>query len=196
MEAADRVENIRTARLSAIGTKKRPIITGGIQHIRKVPDSYTIAPDIFVIDANTVVVFLAVPGCCAIKCCMSALSWSYRNFESVNHKKFIEGDDDSFARFGVYMYVACAQDDDGNCYALAAPDIARRARNSVGETRDYNLLSENCHMFTEYCINGKRDGNGILSSVVLALWDKFNLTASNPHRLLDMWRSTGITADD
>lgn len=114
----------------------------------------------------------------------------------VSHKKFINGDDGSLARFGVYMYVACAQDDDGNCYALAAPDIARRARNSVGETRDYNLLSENCHMFTEYCINGKRDGNGILSSVVLALWDKFNLTASNPHRLLDMWRSTGITADD
>ena len=114
----------------------------------------------------------------------------------VSHKKFINGDDGSLARLGVYMYVACAQDDDGNCYALAAPDIARRARNSVGETRDYNLLSENCHMFTEYCINGKRDGTGLLISVEQALWDKFNLTASNPHRLLDMWRSTGITADD
>ena len=114
----------------------------------------------------------------------------------VSHKKFINGDDGSFARFGVFMYVACAQDDDGNCYALAAPDIARRARRSVGETRDYNLVFENCHMFTEYCINGKRDGGGILISVEQALWDKFNLTASTPHRSLDMWRSTGITADD
>lgn len=112
----------------------------------------------------------------------------------VSHKKFINGDDGSLARFGVYMYVACAQDDDGNCYALAAPDIARRARSSVGETRDYNLLFENCHMFTEYCINGKRDGGGILLSVESALRDKFNLPTSNT--LLDMWRSTGITADD
>ena len=112
----------------------------------------------------------------------------------VSHKKFINGDDGSLARLGVYMYVACAQDDDGNCYALAAPDIARRARNSVGETRDYNLVFENCHMFTEYCINGKPDGGGILLCVVNAVRDKCNLRTSNT--LLDMWRSTGITADE
>lgn len=112
----------------------------------------------------------------------------------VSHKKFIKGDDDSFARMGIYMYVACAQDENGNCYALAAPDIARRARNSVGETRDYHLIFENCHMFTEYCINGKRDGGGILISVKLALEEKFNLSTSS--RLFDMWRSTGIAFDD
>ena len=112
----------------------------------------------------------------------------------VSHKKFIDGDNGSLARVGVYMYVACAQDENGNCYALAAPDIARRARNSVGETRDYNLVFENCHMFTEYCINGKRDGGGILVSVELAFKEKFNLTPSNPKTLLSMWRSTGITS--
>lgn len=49
-------------------------------------------------------------------------------------------------------------------------------------------------MFTEYCINGKRDGGGILVSVELALQEKFNLTPSNT--LLSMWRSTGIAFDD
>lgn len=116
------------------------------------------------------------------------------NIRIVSHKKFIKGDDDSLARMGIYIYVACAQDDNGNCYALAAPDIARRARQSVGETRDYHFIFENCHMFTEYCINGKRDGGGILACVESALLEKFNLTPSNT--LLSMWRSTGIAFDD
>lgn len=110
----------------------------------------------------------------------------------VSHEKFIKGDEDSLTRTGMYMYVACAQDNNGNCYALAAPDIARRARNSVGNTRNYSLIFENCHMFVEYCINGKRDGGGILISVEVALKEKFKLAPSNT--LFDMWRSTGISA--
>lgn len=109
----------------------------------------------------------------------------------VSHEKFIKGDDNSLVRTGMYMYVACAQDDNGNCYALAAPDIARRARNSVGHTRNYNLIFENCHMFVEYCISGERDVGGLLVNVEVALSKKFNLAPSNS--LFAMWRSTGIS---
>ncbi len=106
----------------------------------------------------------------------------------VSAEEFIEGDD-LFTRIGTFIYVACAQDSDGDCYALGSKEIASRARRAVGETRDYNVVWENCHMFTEYCITGKRDGAGILWSVELALVKKFHLSSSE--KLLDMWRSTG-----
>lgn len=35
------------------------------------------------------------------------------------------------------------------------PAVAKRARASVGQTRTYNLLSNNCHRFTAECISGE-----------------------------------------
>lgn len=110
------------------------------------------------------------------------------DIREVSYDYFMRGDSDSF-RCGQYIYVACYQDDNGTCLPLASPDIAKRARKSLGRTRDYNLFLENCHKFTEYCINGKvTDQIGFIISIELALTEKFK----HKNHLMDMWRSTGI----
>lgn len=107
----------------------------------------------------------------------------------VSAEKFIEGDD-LIGRIGLCIYVACKQDRNGNCIAIGSRDIARRARAAVGQTSEYHLIFNNCHMFTEYCITGKKDHlSGILVGVELALYE---ISIKNDYeRLLDMWRSTG-----
>lgn len=107
---------------------------------------------------------------------------------AVSPEQFIEGDD-LLSRTGAFIYVACAQDHIGNCYPLASREIAHRAEVWVGRRNQYNLVFNNCHMFTEYCINGKENGSGLLMGVEQALTQKFKLQS---HQLLfDMWRSTG-----
>ena len=107
----------------------------------------------------------------------------------VSAEEFIEGDD-FCSRVGTFIYVACKQDRNGNCIAMGSKDIAERARAAVGQTSKYNLVFNNCHMFTEYCITGKRrDLSGILLGVENALDDKF--IECSYERLADMWRSTG-----
>lgn len=107
----------------------------------------------------------------------------------VSAEEFIEGDD-FCSRVGTFIYVACKQDRNGNCIAMGSKDIAERARAAVGQTSKYNLVFNNCHMFTEYCISGeKSDLSGILLGVEKALDDKF--IECSYERLADMWRSTG-----
>lgn len=107
----------------------------------------------------------------------------------VSAEEFIEGDD-CISRIGAFIYVACKQDRDGKCIAMGSQDIADRARKAVGQSSEYNLVFNNCHMFTEYCITGKRhDLSGILWGVETALDKKF--IKHDYERLLDMWRSTG-----
>ncbi len=106
----------------------------------------------------------------------------------VSAEEFIEGD--GCARIGAFIYVACKQDRNGNCIAMGSKDIAERARAAVGQTSKYDLIFNNCHMFVEYCITGKRsDLSGILLGVENALDDKF--IECSYERLADMWRSTG-----
>ena len=108
----------------------------------------------------------------------------------VSAEEFIEGDD-CISRIGAFIYVACKQDRDGNCIAMGSQDIADRASAAVGETGKYNLIYNNCHMFTEYCVSGKarQDLSGLLWGVEMALEKKF--IRYDYERLLDMWRSTG-----
>lgn len=107
----------------------------------------------------------------------------------VSAEEFIEGDD-LFSRSGMYIYVACKQDRDGNCIAMGSKDIADRARAAVGQTSQYDFIFNNCHMFTEYCITGKKeDLCGLLIGVEKALDDKF--INCGYERLADIWRSTG-----
>ena len=68
----------------------------------------------------------------------------------VSAEEFIEGDD-FCSRVGTFIYVACKQDRNENCIAMGSKDIAERARAAVGQTSKYNLVFNNCHMFTEYC---------------------------------------------
>ena len=111
----------------------------------------------------------------------------------VSAEEFIEGD--GLARIGTFIYVACKQDRDGNCIAMGSTDIADRARAAVGQTSGYNLVFNNCHMFVEYCITGKKSGlSGILMGVETALDNKF--IEYGYERLFDIWRSTGESRGD
>ena len=107
----------------------------------------------------------------------------------VSAEEFIEGMD-CFTRLGTFIYVACKQDQNGNCIAMGSKDIAVRAKVAVGQTSIYSLLFNNCHMFTQYCITGeKNDCSPFLAGVEVALDNKF--IEHDNERLLDMWRSTG-----
>lgn len=57
---------------------------------------------------------------------------------------------DSLVRMGIYAYILT----DENGMVLADPEIAARAKARIGEKIKYNLLDNNCHMFTSYCITG------------------------------------------
>lgn len=39
--------------------------------------------------------------------------------------------------------------------AIGNKDIARRALESIGNCGKYNIIGDNCHMFSAYCISGK-----------------------------------------
>lgn len=107
----------------------------------------------------------------------------------VSAEEFIEGDD-CISRIGTFIYVACKQDREGNCIAMGSQDIADRASAAVGQTGQYSLIFNNCHMFTEYCVSGRKtDLSGLLWGVELALDKKF--IKHDYERLLDIWRSTG-----
>lgn len=111
----------------------------------------------------------------------------------VSSAEFVKGD--GLARIGAFIYVACKQDRKGNCIAMGCKDIADRARAAVGETSEYSLLFNNCHMFTQYCITGERYGHTpLLNGVENALYDRF--IDYEYERLLDMWRSTGERRGD
>ena len=59
----------------------------------------------------------------------------------------------------LYVYVACDED----CKPVGSSAIANRARAALRNPRQkkgYNLLTKNCHHFTQYCITGDED-NGI-----------------------------------
>jgi hypothetical protein len=47
----------------------------------------------------------------------------------------------------ISIYVACNENK-----PLGGNKIARRAKEMIGNTRDYNLLLDNCHQFTSGCI--------------------------------------------
>ena len=106
--------------------------------------------------------------------------------------------DYSLWRTGVFIYVACGKKD-GKYYPLAAPEIAERALEAVGNETKYNLLLDNCHLFVEYCITGKQDSLiGTLENIEKILTRKFHfskaiqipgLNTSSPV----YWMSTGVT---
>jgi len=53
-------------------------------------------------------------------------------------------------RTGVNIYVACDEDN----IPYSGYMVADRAREMVGERRDYNVIFDNCHQFTAGCITG------------------------------------------
>ena len=116
-------------------------------------------------------------------------------------------------RTGIFIYVACGKKN-GKYYPLGSEDIAERAEQAIGNTVDYNLLLENCHLFTEKCIAGEKDSLlGTLGGVEGALIRKFNppkeiswvrdpyiytLVPQTPREVVRsvFWMSTGVSVDD
>ena len=108
----------------------------------------------------------------------------------VSTTEFINGPG-GLLRTGVYIYVACKKDRNGKCVAMGAQDIADRANAAVDRVGTYDLVTNNCHLFTEYCVTGEQPvPPGILLSVENALKRRF--VRHDYERLQDIWRSTGI----
>lgn len=113
-----------------------------------------------------------------------------RIIQKISLSEFLNGPPGFPLRTGAYIYVACAQDARGNCYALGSSDIARRAENSISRSAGYyNLITNNCHCFCESCISGKPtcDCSGSILGIELKLKKKFR----PKFPLFDMWRSIG-----
>ncbi len=72
---------------------------------------------------------------------------------------------------------------------LAHADIAARAQAALGEHRDYNLLTDNCHGFTVRCLNGdtSRTAAWSIREVENAITSAFG-TTSWRWRCWDGWR--------
>lgn len=97
--------------------------------------------------------------------------------KNVSKKFFLKN---SSWRTGIFIYVACGKKD-GNLYPLAAPEIAERALAAVGKRTKYDLINDNCHLFTESCIMGSPGSPpGMLTNVETALIRKFRLADPPP----------------
>lgn len=109
----------------------------------------------------------------------------------VSTEEFINGPG-GFFRTGAYIYVACKKDRDGKCVPMGAQDIADRANAAVDQVSSYDLVTNNCHLFTEYCVTGEEPvPPGILFSIENALRRRF--VRHDYENMQDVWRSTGIS---
>mgnify|MGYP005993335003 CR=1 FL=1 len=54
----------------------------------------------------------------------------------------------------INIYVSCDED-----YAAGASYVAENAIQMLGESRDYNVIIDNCHQFTAGCITGDFDNS-------------------------------------
>ena len=92
----------------------------------------------------------------------------------VDPDEFVSGD--GLVRTGLHAYVAC-EEDGMSVRPLAADSVARRAESAVGDRGAYNLVFNNCHMFTRYCITGDSDGTPCLSvdAIESALKERYDV---------------------
>ena len=58
--------------------------------------------------------------------------------------------------------------------------VAERALSLVGKRRNYNLLFDNCHMFTYYCLTGKSLQVGTFRAVEEAVKEKYAFSDWEP----------------
>jgi len=105
---------------------------------------------------------------------------------TVSAEEFIEGDA-PLPRTGCFIYVACSKRKNGDCYALGGQKIADRAKEAAGLEWQgkYSLSDNNCHIFCQYCITGRKKGASCLLSGIESALKK------NLHTGDVLWRSTG-----
>lgn len=90
--------------------------------------------------------------------------------ESVTFEEFVkrlEGSNPSVSIF-------CAVDAKGN--SIGGEQVAKRALEMVGNHQKYNLLIDNCHCFTAYCLTGNKVKLGSFALVQNILRSDFGLT--------------------
>ena len=88
--------------------------------------------------------------------------------EKVNYKQFVgrlEGFNPAFSIF-------CATDSYGK--VISDKSIAERALEMVGSKKSYNLIYDNCHCFTAYCLNGSNLVMGYFSIIEMLLKQEFS----------------------
>ena len=75
---------------------------------------------------------------------------------------------------GLNIYVGCF-----NQFPAGSPEVARRAIDFADKVRfrDYGLMTNNCHIFCEYCITGKENTSTFLTFLKLAC--EQNLAVNN-----------------
>lgn len=106
---------------------------------------------------------------------------------AVSPDEFLNGDSDSMARTGAFIYVAAC---DGE--ALGSAEIARRARAWLNRSRgEYGVTDNNCHKFTAYCITGSEPDDVIWSEDEIAelVAEAFGVDSVE-------WCSTGLGCGD
>ena len=98
--------------------------------------------------------------------------------EKVNPSDFVARLEDKNPAFTIF----CPTTITGT--VIGSDEIANRALLALGKSREYNLLFDNCHRFSYYCLTG--DSNfldGSFSSLELALKQKYNFSH---------WRATDL----
>ena len=53
-----------------------------------------------------------------------------------------------------------------DCVSVGSEKVADRARAMIGMKKEYSVVTENCHMFTAYCLEGE---NGVLDNTFISL---------------------------
>lgn len=73
----------------------------------------------------------------------------------VNFEQFRIGHDNDRVkmRLGERLYVACSLSENGKFEPLCDSDAAKTAQKFVGNNVSYNLLVNNCHLFSASCVN-------------------------------------------
>jgi len=93
--------------------------------------------------------------------------------EKVSPTKFIEG------KTAISIYVSCKDKE-----AAGDQQVADRACSMIGKTREYKLLSDNCHQFSTGCLTGDFDNS---SNYLWILKDQTSDTlGSNTWRVWDL----------
>lgn len=76
------------------------------------------------------------------------------------------------------LAICCPVDRNNN--PIGDRKVAERARSIVGQYRDYNLIFDNCHKFTYYCLTGKTLPVVMFHTVESALKDRYDFRGWEP----------------
>ena len=74
--------------------------------------------------------------------------------------------------------ICCPVDRDNN--PIGDKEVAKRARSLVGKYRDYNLITDNCHKFTYYCLTGTTLPIVMFNNIESELEDRYDFCGWEP----------------